>query len=153
MTPKLSGLEQWRNIAKAIATLLLIFLVGIILFALVLELVLMFGGKPKVPEFTFRNVGPCLGLDQKRVERFEVGDEQYICADMETDVPKVQLDLYIFKGENKDQVDVKDAAVTSGPIAYDIYPPLPPGKYRAYISFDKSALVDFEFEVVERSDQ
>jgi len=151
MDPKLSGLEQWRNIGKAIATLLLIFLVGIIVFSVVLELVILL--KPRAPEFTFRNVGPCLGLDQKRVERFEVGDEQYICADMETDVPKVQLDLYIFKSEDKDQVYVKDAEVTSGPIAYDIYPPLPPGKYRAYISFDKSALVDFEFEVVERSDQ
>jgi hypothetical protein len=153
MDPKLSGLEQWRNIGKAIATLLLIFLVGIILFALVLELVLLFGGKPKAPEFTFRNVGPCLGLDQKQVERFEVGDEQYICADMETDEPQVRLDLYIFESENKHQVYVKDAAVTSGPIVYDIYPPLPAGKYWAYISFDKSTLVDFEFEVVERSDQ
>ena len=151
MDPKLSELEKWRNIAKAIATLLLIFLTGIILFALVFELVILL--KPRVPEFTFRNVGPCLGLDQERVEWFEVGDEQYICADLETNEPQAQLDLYIYESENKNQVYVKDAVVTSGPIAYDIHPPLPPGKYRAYISFDKSALIDFEFEVVERSDQ
>jgi hypothetical protein len=151
MDPKLSGLEQWRNIGRTIAILLLIFLVGIILFALVLELVILL--KPRAPEFTFRNVGPCFGLDQERVERFEVGDEQYICADMETNEPQVQLDLYIFKSEDKQQVYVKDAAVTSGPIAYNIYPPLPLGKYWANISFDKSALVEFEFEVVERSGQ
>lgn len=151
MDSKLSGLEQWRNIAKTIAILLLIFLVGIILFALVFELVILL--KPRAPEFAFRNVGPCLGLDQERVERFEVGDEQYICADMETNVPQVQLYLYIFESENNNQVYVKDAVLASGPIAYDIHPPLPPGKYRAYISFNGAALVELGFDVVERSDQ
>ena len=150
MRPKLEGTELLRDMGKVMGLFVVILWICGVLFAFVFKIVLPPGEKPVPPEFTFRNVGPCLGLDRNRVEKFEVGDKQYICADMETDKSQAQLYLYIFKSENKDQVYVDGATFTSGPIKYHIYPPLPPGNYWAYISWARPALVEFEFEVVEK---
>ena len=150
MKPKLQGFELLRDIGKVLGLLVVILWFCGLLFNFVFELALPPGKKPETPEFAFRNIGPCLGLGQELVERFEVGSPQYICADMETNRPEVQLDLYVFKGENKDQVYIESSTFTSGSIVYYITPPLPPGKYWAYISWARPALVDFEFEVVEK---
>jgi len=150
MRLKLEGIELLRDMGKVMGLFVVILWICGVLFAFVFKIVLPPGEKPVAPEFTFRNVGPCLGIDRKRVEKFEVGDKQYICADMETDKSQAQLYLYIFTSENKDQVYVDGAKFNSGPIMYHIAPPLPPGKYWAKISLGRSALVDFEFEVVEK---
>jgi hypothetical protein len=106
---------------------------------------------PTIPNFTFLNAGPCLNAGGDLVEKFEVGEPQYICANMETDEFPVFLELYIFKSENKKQVYVDGTTFTSGAnMLYHINPPLPVGKYWAYISWARPALIDFEFEVIEK---
>lgn len=152
MRQKLEGIELFRDIGKAMAPLIFVFLGCLILFGFFLDYVIPWEKPAAPPEFTFSNAGPCLGLDRKRVERFEVGDEQYICADMKVDRAEVNLDFYVHKNENKDQVYVSRDTFTSGPIAFYVKP-LPPGKYLARINWTRTTLVEFEFEVIEKSDQ
>jgi hypothetical protein len=105
---------------------------------------------PSVPEFSFNHFGPCLESSQDVVKSFELGDQQYICADMKTNEPSVYLELHIFTGDKKEQVYVDGRTLTSGPISFAIYPPLPPGAYWAEIRWSRPALVGFEFEVEEK---
>ena len=153
MKPKLEGRELLRDMGKVTGVSILVLLAcGMVLF-LTLESISPPGRRtPIVPKFSFDNVGPCLGNGQNLVERFEVGDEQYICADMETNEPNVYLELHIFTNENKNQVYIDGGTFTSGAISFIIYPPLPPGKYWAYISWSRPALVDFNFEVAENAE-
>lgn len=151
MRKNLSGLELLRNMGKAMAPIFIaLWLCGIILFLTLKSIPFPDARTPSIPDFTFENVGPCLGSSQKTVERFKEGDQQYICADMKTNESTVYLELHVFTSDKKKQVYVRGVAFTSGPISYIIYPPLPPGKYWAYISWARPALVDFEFEVVEK---
>jgi hypothetical protein len=137
---------------KKIATLLFLAIwVSGMLFFFALEATSPSGKRtPVIPEFTFSNVGPCLEASQDIVERFTTEDQQYVCADMKTDESTVYLELHVFTKDSKDQVYVDGSTFTSGPISFAIDPPLPPGKYWAYISWSKPALVDFEFEVTEK---
>lgn len=151
MRQKLEGFDLSRNMGKVIGSVLLIlWACGMLLF-FVLESISPPGRRtPIVPNFTFNNVGPCLEISRDLVERFKVGDQQYICADMKTNASPVYLELHVFTSENNDQVYVDGSTFASGPISYIIYPPLPPGKYWAKITWSRPALVDFEFEVVEK---
>lgn len=152
MRQNLEGVELLRDMGKAIAPLFLIlWICGMVLF-FTLEAISPPGRRtPTVPEFIFDNVGPCLESGQDLVESFEAGDQQYICANMKTNEPTVYLELHVFTSEKKTQVYVDGGTFTSGAISFVIYPPLPPGKYWAYISWSRPALVDFEFEVIEKS--
>ena len=150
MRPQLEGSELFRDARKVIALALLILcMCGMVLF-FTLDSILPEGRDPVVPEFTFENVGPCLESSQDIVERFEVGDQQYICANMKTNESTVYLELHVFTSDKKKQVYVDGNTFSSGPISFAIYPPLPPGKYWAKISWSRPALVDLEFEVVEK---
>lgn len=140
--------EQYRDMWKAMAPIFLILWVCGLLFFFGLESISPPGMRtPRVPEITFRNVGPCPGFDQDLVERFESGNPQYICADMETEESAVYLELHVFTSDKKKQVYVTGGTFSPGPIAFYI-DPLPLGKYWAKISWARPALVDFEFEVV-----
>ena len=144
--------EQTNGSKKTIGLVFLAMWASAVLFFLVLDLILPEGEKTEAPEIVFRNVGPCLGFDQQVVERFEVGDPQYICGDMETEESKVYLELHIFTIDKKKQIYVVGDTYRSGPILFYVEP-LPPGKYWAKISWARPALVDFEFEVVEKLGQ
>lgn len=133
---------------------LLIFSLGacVALFALFLDFLLPSGRKPNVPEFKFENVGACLETSQNIVEQFVVGNHQYVCADMETNVSPVYLELRVFTSDKKKQVYVRGGTFASGSISFIIDPPLPPGRYWAKIVWARPALTDFEFEVITRND-
>lgn len=152
MRQNLKGFDLLRDIGKAMAPLFLVlWACGMVLF-FTLESVSPPGRRtPIAPEFAFDNVGPCLGLSRDLVERFEVGDKQYICAEMKTNEPAVYLELRVFTGDKKRQVYVDGDTFAPGSISFTINPPLPPGKYWAKITWSRPALVDFEFEVVEES--
>jgi hypothetical protein len=151
MRQKLSGLELLRNIGKAMALLFIVLLIcGMVMFFTLEKIVIPGARTPAIPEFAFENAGPCLESSKDIVERFEVGDQQYICADMKTSESTVYLELRVFTDDKKKQVYVDGGTFTSGPISFAIYPPLPPGKYWAKIAWSRPALVDFEFEVMEK---
>ncbi len=121
------------------------------LFALGLDAILPPAVQLSTPEFTFHNAGPCLGPGQNLMKGFVEGEPQYICADMVTNESTVNLELHVFKSENKDQVYVDGETFASGPISFAISPPLPPGKYWAKITWSRPALTDFEFEVIRKN--
>lgn len=149
MIPKLSGKELLGDIGKVLALLILVLWVCSMLLFLFCRSFPFVGAKtPVIPNFSFDNVGPCLEPTQKIVEKFKVGDEQYICADMVSNESPVFLELYVFTNDKQEQVYVEGGTFTSGHISFAIYPPLPPGKYWAYISWSRPALVNFTFEVV-----
>ena len=136
------------NKYKSIAPFLFIAGACIAIFAFCLDILLPPGMETKEPEFRFENVGPCLENSRDILERFQVGDQQYICADLKTSEPAVYLELHIFTNNKEKQIYVDGETFASGPISFYIYPPLPPGRYWAKITWARPALVDFEIEVV-----
>lgn len=151
MKQKLSKLASPPSIAKVIALLFIILgICAVVLFFIVEFVSFPLARTPAVPEFTFENLGPCLEPSGDIVERFKVGDQQYICADLKTGKLNVFLELYVFTSDKKKQVYVGGGTFKSGPISFIIYPPLPPGRYWAKIVWSRPALIDFQFEVLDR---
>ena len=111
------------------------------------------GRKANIPELKFENVGPCLDTGQDIIERFEVGTHQYICGDMETSEYPVYLELHVLTIDKNKQVYVRNSTFSTKSISFIIDPPLPPGKYRAMITWvrGRHVFVDFEFEVIDKS--
>ena len=91
MQKKLEGFELLRDMLKVLSRILFVLWVcGMLLFLIISLITPPEQGTSKSPVITFRNVGPCLGFGKELIKSFEVGNPQYICADMETDEP----DLY-----------------------------------------------------------
>jgi hypothetical protein len=88
------------------------------------------------------------------VEKLTGGEVQWICADMKTDWPSIDLGLKIFNKEDGSYVYSDYAPFSSGSIAWIIYPSLPPGKYGARITgFRSPTFASFDFEVVEKGNK
>lgn len=141
-------IEQFLDFWKSIAPIIVVLWICGVLSFFILESVAPAGRKTEAPEIAFYNVSPCLGFDKDLVEMFEIGDPQYICAEMETDEAQVFLELHIYESEDKNQVYVTGNTFSSGRIAFYI-DSLPPGKYVAWIFWARTNLVSVEFEVIE----
>lgn len=152
MKPILTGKELLTDISKTIGVgFLFLWLCGMALFFMLGSISHFLDAKtPTTPNFTFDNVGTCLEPNQKLVERFVLEDQQYVCAIMATDEPNVYLELHVYTSDKQKQVYVTGKTFTSGQISFYIYPPLPPGKYWAKITWAKPALTDFFFDVTEK---
>ena len=137
--------DKWRRQIFFVVITLLIFY---IVCSRILNVVLSHSTRLVMPTFHFSNVGPCLGEGEILLTAFKAGDPQYICGDFETDEPNVVLYLNIYTREEKDKVYDTAGLFTSGSIAFQIDPPLPPGEYWGYIYWSRSALVDFDFDVL-----
>jgi hypothetical protein len=133
---------------NALVPTLVFLLVCVFIFLSYLDIISPPGRRtPKIPVIAFRNVRPCLGYGQEKVESFSPDDAKYICANMETEESPVFLELYVFRTEDDRQVDVSGGTFSPGPIAFYVTP-LPPGKYWARINWARISLVYTEFEVL-----
>jgi hypothetical protein len=139
------SMQSWMLIA--------FFAFGVV-FWMVLWFVVPPGEKPEELKVNVQNISPCLEPNWKRVEKLTEGQPQWICADIKTDKPSINLDLKIFNREDGNYIYSDDAPFSSGSIAWIIYPPLPPGEYGARITgFRGPTFASFEFEVVETSNK
>ena len=92
-----------------------------------------------------------LKISQDIVEMFEVGYSQYICGEMKSTELPVYLELHIYTSDKEKQVYVDGWTFNkNGSISFPLIPTLPPGKYWAYISWARPALIELEFDVVKQ---
>lgn len=144
--------DSFREFGKTIAPYFIAIWAFCMLIFWILDSILPAGTVPEMPEINLSNARPCLGFEQDAVERFEVGESQYVCAEMETEEPHVFLELYVFTSDKKRQVDVSGGTFSPGSILFYMES-LPPGRYIAFIRWAKTDLANFEFEVVEKDSQ
>lgn len=149
MKQRTSESDLLADIKKVMAPLFIIlWIVGMVFFFTLKSISIPVARTPEIPDFAFDNFGPCLESSQNIVDKFVVGDQQFICANMRSNETNVYLELHIYTSDKNKQVYVDGGSFSSGPIAFAIYPPLPPGNYWAKITWARPALVSFELEVV-----
>ena len=106
------------------------------------------GDEPTTPQITIKNAGLCLNQYGRLtpVNTLSMHDEQYVCADLESDTYPIHITLLIYKRDGIFAIQSADNQFTSDSVSFQIF--LPAGKYRAKIMYARRVLAEFEFNVV-----
>jgi len=150
MHQRLERIRSLQSMWRVVVPVFIILWICGAFLAFIFETMLPPGrGTSLIPPIIFKNMGPCLGPNQLRVEKFTVGESQWLCADVETDEPQ-DLYLRIYENETRKEVYVDKVTFISDSVAYLINPPLLPGRYLVTIRRIRSVVIAIEFEVVEK---